>query len=89
MTTALSVTPALRPSLDRVGIVPDAVELVEGVVDPWARGVILDAGDRPGPPGFTILRLPERDDARPTYFHGGRFGQRSQSGGRVISESIA
>ncbi|MGE3820999.1 MAG: DUF1501 domain-containing protein [Isosphaeraceae bacterium] len=37
----------------------------------------------------TILRLLGLDDARLTYFHGGRFKQLSQFGGQVISELIA
>lgn len=37
----------------------------------------------------TILRLLGLDDARLTYFHGGRFKQLSQFGGHVIKELIA
>ena len=37
----------------------------------------------------TILRLLGLDDNKLTYFHGGRFKQLSQTGGRVINELIA
>ena len=37
----------------------------------------------------TILRLLGLDDNKLTYFHGGRFKQLSQTGGKVISELIA
>jgi hypothetical protein len=37
----------------------------------------------------TILSLLGLDDAKLTYFHGGRFKQLSQVGGQVISELIA
>ena len=37
----------------------------------------------------TILRLLGLDDAKLTYFHGGRFKQLSQFGGHVIKELIA
>ena len=37
----------------------------------------------------TILNLLGLDDAKLTYFHGGRFKQLSQVGGQVISELIA
>lgn len=37
----------------------------------------------------TILRLLGLDDARLTYFHGGRYKQLSQFGGQVIPELIA
>jgi hypothetical protein len=37
----------------------------------------------------TILRLLGLDDARLTYFHGGRFKQLSQFGGQVIRELLA
>jgi hypothetical protein len=37
----------------------------------------------------TLLRLLGLDDARLTYFHGGRFKQLSQFGGNVIEELIA
>jgi hypothetical protein len=37
----------------------------------------------------TLLRLMGLEDAKLTYFHGGRYKQLSQFGGRVISELIA
>lgn len=37
----------------------------------------------------TLLRLMGLDDAKLTYFHGGRFKQLSQFGGQVIKELIA
>jgi hypothetical protein len=37
----------------------------------------------------TLLRLLGLDDARLTYFHGGRFKQLSQFGGEVIKELLA
>jgi hypothetical protein len=37
----------------------------------------------------TVLRLLGLDDAKLTYFHGGRFKQLSQFGGQVIKELIA
>jgi hypothetical protein len=37
----------------------------------------------------TLLRLLGLDDARLTYFHGGRFRQLSQFGGQVIRELLA
>lgn len=37
----------------------------------------------------TLLRLLGLDDARLTYFHGGRYKQLSQFGGQIISELIA
>jgi hypothetical protein len=37
----------------------------------------------------TLLRLMGLDDAKLTYFHGGRFKQLSQFGGQVIKEIIA
>jgi hypothetical protein len=37
----------------------------------------------------TLLHLLDLDDARLTYFHGGRCKQLSQFGGRVIHELLA
>ncbi len=37
----------------------------------------------------TLLRLLGLDDNKLTYFHGGRFKQLSQIGGKVINELIA
>ena len=37
----------------------------------------------------TLLRLLGLDDAKLTYFHGGRYKQLSQFGGSVIKELIA
>ena len=36
----------------------------------------------------TVLRLLGLDDAKLTYFHGGRFKQLSQFGGQVIKELV-
>jgi hypothetical protein len=37
----------------------------------------------------TLLHLLGLDDNKLTYFHGGRFKQLSQTGGKVIDELIA